>query len=85
MIPLRKWLAAPFRLSAAAWRSFRYWLDDQPVITPKYECEKRKAICSYCRHNDSGMCGLCACFIDAKVLLSSEQCPDSPPRWNKIE
>ncbi len=77
-------LLAPFRFSAAMWRSFTYWIGGRPVLAPTHEYERRAAICAYCRHNKDGMCDLCACFISAKVLLSSEQCPANPPRWLKL-
>ncbi len=79
-----KYLGAPLRFAAAIWRSFRYWLEDKPVIAPAYERQRRKAICDYCRHNDNGTCDICACIIEAKVYLSSEKCPDSPPRWEAL-
>lgn len=84
VIPLRKWFAAPFRLAAAIWRSFRYWLAGRPVIAPTYERQRRKAICDYCHHNQGDICDVCACIIDAKIYLSAEQCPDSPARWLRL-
>lgn len=76
-----KYVLAPFRFVAALWRSAKYLLAGRPVVAPRYEHEKRQAICAYCRHNNNGTCELCACFISAKILLSSESCPDTPQRW----
>ena len=30
-------------------------------------------------------CTVCNCFINAKVLLKSEQCKDEPSKWGKEE
>ena len=79
-----KYLLAPFRFAISVWRSICYIIAGRPVIAPRHEYERREAICAYCRHNQDGVCGLCACFIGAKILLSSEQCPDKPPRWLRL-
>lgn len=77
-------LTAPVRFVWAVLRSAWYGILGRPVITPKPDRERRVALCSYCQHNKNGLCALCICDIEAKVLLSDQQCPDNPPRWLKI-
>lgn len=69
------------RFFDAMWRAFRYWVRGRPVVAPRFERVNRMAHCRGCPHNDSGICAKCDCLIDAKVMLSSEECPDHPPRW----
>lgn len=35
----------------------------------------RKSICDACPKRVGDQCGVCTCFIDAKVVLNSEKCP----------
>lgn len=83
-IPLKVWLRAPFRFAVAMRRALVFRLMGRPVITPKVIQEYREAVCDRCAHNARGTCDLCACLIAVKVMLSSEECPDKPPRWNSL-
>lgn len=29
-------------------------------------------------------CGICGCFLKAKLVLPEEQCPSNPPRWLRV-
>lgn len=75
---------APFRFLWAVGRSAWYGLLGYPVVAPKFVQEQRHLSCKNCEHNTSGLCSLCICVIDAKVLLSAEECPDKPPRWRSL-
>ncbi len=76
--------AAPFRFAAALWRSSVYLAKGRPVIAPESVRRERMANCIGCPHNEHGLCLKCGCLIDAKVMLSSEECPDTPPRWERL-
>ena len=30
-------------------------------------------------------CGICGCYLAAKLRLEEEQCPDIPPKWKRID
>lgn len=49
--------------------------------------QARQAICAKCPHIQlSGLqCGLCLCLINLKTKLKTEQCPDTPPKWRKVD
>jgi hypothetical protein len=50
------------------------------TTTPE-EQARRLGICRACEHFDGRRCRLCACVARWKARLSSEHCPDKPPRW----
>ena len=43
---------------------------------------EKLAICKKCEHywKATTQCGLCKCFMIIKVL-TSQPCPDTPPKW----
>lgn len=44
--------------------------------------DTRLLICNNCEHlKPLKICGLCGCFIPAKVQLKSSYCPATPPKW----
>lgn len=43
--------------------------------------EKRLAICEACPKRQTNQCGICGCFIPAKVSDPNAKCPDNPSRW----
>lgn len=49
------------------------------IFTPKEELENRLNTCSSCSHKIFRLhiptCGVCGCFISAKVKLNFEKCP----------
>ncbi len=73
-------LTAPFRaafalLCAAVW-SLRGYSPMAPPIAVKI----RRGICNECpMQNDFGVCTVCNCEIEAKIVLAREQCPEK--RW----
>ncbi len=79
---------APFRLSRALFRASLWFLSGRPVIAPKWAIKRREDTCRACKYNDHGpetdlgQCRACECVIHAKVLLSSESCPDG--RWQSV-
>lgn len=69
----------------AVWHAGVYLWHGWPVLAPKSVVAYREAKCRVCRYKEWGQCRKCAgCFIGAKVLVASEQCPDSPPRWRRL-
>lgn len=84
MIPLKTLAGAPVRFTVAAFRAMIFLAHGRPVITPHYIRQERMAFCTGCEHNEHGMCTKCACLIDAKTYISSEECPDTPPRWHRL-
>lgn len=77
-------LAAPLRFASAAWRALVFLAHGRPILTPNSIREQRMAECVLCPNNEHGLCNKCACLIDAKTYISSEECPDTPPRWTQL-
>lgn len=71
-------------LALALWHAALYLFAGKPVIAPKAVRVHRLHLCLDCQYHDSGVCDLCECFIGAKTKLSSESCPDQPPRWKAL-
>ena len=55
-----------------------------------YKGKKRLAVCRSCPHKNGSRCGICGCFLKAKVLVkypldengfSIGGCPNDPPKW----
>jgi len=74
----------PVVFARAVWHAVQYFWDGFPVIAPKAVIDSRFRICRDCPLRIEDQCGKCACFISVKTLLSSEQCPDQPPKWNRL-
>lgn len=75
---------APLRFGRALRHAFQFHRAGEPFLAPKPVQADRAALCRRCPHHANGFCGLCACLTQLKVKLSSEQCPDSPPRWRAL-
>lgn len=75
---------SPLRFAAAIGRSLRRYFAGLSVVAPEDIREQRAAICRFCRYNVDDQCQLCTCYVDVKVMLSGEQCPDDPPRWLRL-
>jgi hypothetical protein len=73
----------PFRFIAAMSLAFWYWICRYQVLASVEEQEFRMWQCYMCPFSDNGQCGKCSCFIPAKVVLASEQCPVK--RWKRIK
>ncbi len=72
------------RFFRAIYHALLYVMSGRPVIVPEMIKEHREATCRPCKYNDNGWCRRCNCMLAAKVLLASEQCPDTPPRWKSL-
>ena len=47
-----------------------------PSFAPSTVAQERLAICGVCEHyTQSSTCGLCQCFMPAKVKMSNMKCP----------
>jgi len=58
------------------------------IMAPGVVIAYRKLECSKCPHNSKTsypQCRVCTCFIEVKTMLASDECPDNPPRWNRIK
>ncbi len=62
----------------AAWRSFWALLRGKPVFVSPETADSRLDVCEGCVFFDSHsrQCTVCACFVDAKVMLREETCPN---------
>jgi hypothetical protein len=58
----------------------RFVVSGLKVATPE-EQARRLAICQACGHFSGKKCRICGCASRWKARLSSEHCPDKPPRW----
>lgn len=47
----------------------------ESVLVPVEVRVKRKLACAFCPSNASGRCRECGCFVVAKALLATEDCP----------
>lgn len=81
MIPFWK---APRNALTAFGRAVRQLFEHKSVIAHQNTIQFRESICAKCPHNANGICRLCACFIEVKVMLVTEECPDEPPRWPRL-
>ena len=63
---------------------FNYALDELGLLNEKTKqlAESRLKICETCEHRKSNRCGICGCFIIAKVRDPNSVCPNNPPKWN---
>jgi len=58
------------------------------ILVNEEEEKFRWRRCNICPHRIKGpeiigdQCGICSCLLDAKLLLTMEQCPDN--RWKRI-
>ena len=45
--------------------------------------EKRLAACRSCEHYNKALliCNICKCFINVKIKVKNQECPDTPPKW----
>lgn len=75
---------SPVRLAKSIFRTVRYVLQGRPAIVPPDIRAERYELCQACPSNSGGQCRICTCFVSVKVILSSETCPDNPPRWKKL-
>ena len=69
----------------AAGRALSALAQGQPVLAIQEKADSRIAKCNVCEHLRAldRRCTLlkCGCFVDMKVKLETERCPDEPPRW----
>lgn len=75
---------SPVTFARAVFRTIQYLVAGRPVLAPGPIQEDRLAACEKCPWHVDSQCVKCTCFVAVKVLLSSESCPDNPPRWKKL-
>lgn len=70
----------PFRFAIALWRAANWRMSGRPALAPEPIRHSRLESCHKCPHLLDGIqCNKCLCFVDAKVFLYTERCPDN--RW----
>lgn len=74
----------PIHLFRSAYHAALYAIAARPMIAPKLLQRSRQNICLSCPHYKDLQCLKCQCFTYLKVKLSSESCPDDPPRWKAL-
>jgi hypothetical protein len=78
----------PFRFIFAMLRTGYARLRGYRVLTTSREESARWGVCLRCPHRIPGpellgdQCGVCRCLLDAKVLLTMEECPKR--FWKRI-
>lgn len=75
---------SPVTFAKAVIHAIRYLISGRPVLAPGYVQDARLVECERCPWHVDSQCGKCTCFVAVKVMLSSESCPDNPPRWKKL-
>jgi uncharacterized protein DUF6171 len=77
-----KW-HTPFRVIVAHLRlAWARWFGYEIMATDA-EAEDRLDICWQCEeYDEGGQCKVCTCFVDAKTMLLTEQCPKR--KWFRI-
>lgn len=69
------------------WRKLKQiisgWLIYMRVRTASHEqvimAMERLTICENCPKNRNGFCGICGCYLPAKIMVVDSDCPES--RW----
>ena len=74
----------PFRLVAALWRSLWWKLRGYDMLATEEEQESRWTHCLPCRHRVGQQCAICTCFLEPKIMLTSEECPYPMNKWGRI-
>lgn len=46
--------------------------------------EARLNQCYVCDKRINDQCSLCGCFVDKKTWVTTEKCPDNPPKWSSV-
>ena len=56
------------------------------IIAKESVSTERYNICLECDNlrKTIKICKLCGCFMPAKTKLPWAECPDDPPKWNKV-
>lgn len=68
----------PKSFAKAAIRVAKAAMNGRPILVPDAEADRRLSICETpCQFlsEDGTQCVRCTCFIDAKTLLATEECP----------
>lgn len=63
---------------AMRWHKLRGY---RTIATPEEQLE-RLGSCGPCEHFKNGICDLCGCLVQAKIILTSEECPEK--KWRRI-
>lgn len=73
----------PITFAVSVWRAFIYWARFGRLEASPTEISRRRHLCDICVHLSdlTRQCDICTCFVDAKILLRSEFCPNG--RWKR--
>lgn len=61
--------------AAAVARVMRAWAKGEATLVDRDEKQTRREVCGLCPENRGGRCQACGCWIRAKTLLATEDCP----------
>ena len=69
---------------SALWRTLVAVVKKRPVFAEKTDVDFRRRVCKVCPYYsaDLSQCKVCTCFVSAKTLLATEECPKG--FWPKI-
>ena len=72
------------RFVRSAFRALRAKFGGYVVLAPDTVAEERLRVCEECYFfvPDSRQCGRCTCFVDFKVKLAVEECPEGV--WRSV-
>jgi len=64
--------------------AFAFVLDGCAVCDVEMS-RQRLIACHQCEYFTNTQCGLCGCYVTAKVQIRAENCPHVPSKWPVIE
>ena len=72
----------PFRALKALCVAVWWKLRGYDLLATEIEQESRWEHCLVCPHKVGWQCARCTCFLDVKVLVTTESCPDK--KWGRV-
>jgi len=72
----------PFRAALAAIVAGYARLRGYQILAEDDVAQSRQAVCDTCPFRVDEQCGICTCFIDAKVRINTEKCPKR--KWSRV-
>lgn len=63
--------------------SIKEYIKDGFHNTTDEQRKERADICSKCEYNQGILCQKCSCFINVKICIASESCPEK--KWLRVD